>query len=1171
MFNNYDIANDPYMLSLQKKHEFMQWQKLYISRKTYCVEQLKYLVLRTRDMSDELGLSVTEWYLHQCVTQFKKMAQASGQQLTDLSVDEKQHLLKLLLQLPLPEVAPFSHTCAERLSHKVETLIDLLVTEVQGNPEFTGLVFVEQRVWVAALAEIISVHPRTKDLFRVGTFVGSSQNSKRKTNIATFVEPRNQQNTLDDFRLGKINLILATAVLEEGIDVSSCHLVICFEQPRNLKSFVQRRGRARKQKSKYFIFVPDMGNVKSPESWQLLEDEMKKAFLDDMRQIKLEKERGLEEEDGERVFEVLSTGARMTLDYALQHLYHFCSLLVSGPYQDSRPQFQMTETEPRKFTARVTLPISLDPALRYATSLESWRTEKMARKDAAFEAYKALYNAGLVNDHLLPSRQEAVDQAAEFQIPDNTPSLVPVSQTLDPWPLVARCQAANPYMYHRILLQIKAFDEEPLYMILLTPTALPTIPEIILHWNKKKHYTVQSSPLHATTLTDEELQTMRSITRTILLSTFSGRMPEERYDFIWLLAPCDSSCQPLDSDQLLRWNLLIRGCRPASEMIAEGLPEICWGLVSKPGDQRAYILQNISMEGTDMSSSCTGEPHLLVVRAPKRRDFLHELDENVNANDAYTKLESLAASDCIVENLPVPYARFARFLPSIFYKFEVHMVAETLRTTILKPISFESQHLPIIVRALTSSATGEKDNYQRLEFFGDCVLKFISTVHLMADNPTWPESFLTGKKGKIVSNGFLARAALTAGLEKFVMTQRFTGSKWAPRYASSLLTETEPSERLLRSSKLIADIIESLIGASYVVGGLGKAFICIQTLLPLENWTPIPDANIVLYNAAPAGIEVTSLTILENLIGYTFNKKMIPLEALTHASYNGPNANCSYERLEFLGDAVLDYIISKRLFTHEPSLSHQKMHAVRTAMANAAFLTFMMFETTVPEEIVNPSTLQPETQHRALWQFLRSGNSELNAKRGVALKEHQAIRTQIIAALNQDRKYPWHLLSLTDPPKFLSDIVESMIGAIYVDSQGSISSCEAFIRRLGIIDFLQRILDDDVDCLHPKERLGHLAVEKDVQYVSVKEEQNEHQLDALPARSSLYKCQVKVGGEIIGGVVEGLKRLNAETVAAWKAVQILEAKGDVMMESSAEEDEFFDAEEGGVDLTEDGL
>jgi dsRNA-specific ribonuclease len=424
----------------------------------------------------------------------------------------------------------------------------------------------------------------------------------------------------------------------------------------------------------------------------------------------------------------------------------------------------------------------------------------------------------------------------------------------------------------------------------------------------------------------------------------------------------------------------------------------------------------------------------------------------------------------------------------------------------------------------------------------------------MAEHPTWPESYLTGKKSRIVSNGFAARATLAAGLDKFILTKRFTGAKWAPHYAGNILESREKDEKRTVSSKLLADVVESLIGASYVVGGFDKAFVCVRTLLPLENWTSIPNANDTLFNAASTDVSITNLSMVESIIGYTFNKKMILLESLTHASYTGPLANRSYERLEFLGDAVLDYIISKRLFAHTPKLSHQKMHGIRTSMANAAFLAFRMLETTVQEEQTNPGTLQKETHLRWLWQFLRAG-WELVGARDVAVRLHEEMREQTLLALKNDRRFPWHLLALNDAPKFLSDIVESVIGAIYIDSQGDVLSCEIFVRKLGILDCLQRILDEDVDCLHPKERLGHLAVERDVQYVRVTDPPGQ----ANGAHGKMaHRTQIKVGGDKVGGVVEGLKRLNAETRAAYEAIGILEGAG-----ADGEDMEIGGEEEGG--------
>ncbi|KAK5548299.1 Dicer-like protein 2, partial [Exophiala xenobiotica] len=51
------------------------------------------------------------------------------------------------------------------------------------------------------------------------------------------------------------NLIIETDVLEEGIDVTACNLVVCFDVPSNLKPFLQRRGRARQEQSTFAILL----------------------------------------------------------------------------------------------------------------------------------------------------------------------------------------------------------------------------------------------------------------------------------------------------------------------------------------------------------------------------------------------------------------------------------------------------------------------------------------------------------------------------------------------------------------------------------------------------------------------------------------------------------------------------------------------------------------------------------------------------------------------------------------------------------------------------------------------------------------------------------------------------------------------------------------------------
>ncbi|KAK5201922.1 Dicer-like protein 2, partial [Exophiala xenobiotica] len=60
---------------------------------------------------------------------------------------------------------------------------------------------------------------------------------------------------LTDLRAKAKNLIIETDVLEEGIDVTACNLVVCFDVPSNLKPFLQRRGRARQEQSTFAILL----------------------------------------------------------------------------------------------------------------------------------------------------------------------------------------------------------------------------------------------------------------------------------------------------------------------------------------------------------------------------------------------------------------------------------------------------------------------------------------------------------------------------------------------------------------------------------------------------------------------------------------------------------------------------------------------------------------------------------------------------------------------------------------------------------------------------------------------------------------------------------------------------------------------------------------------------
>ena len=119
--------------------------------------------------------------------------------------------------------------------------------------ESAAIVFVKTRVSVKLLSVLLTTHSVTKNILRIETFVDTSNHHVRVSNISDLINISEQKKTLNDLRNRIKSLIIATSVCKKDIDIISRNVVICFESSSNLKSFVQRRERARSTKFKYVI------------------------------------------------------------------------------------------------------------------------------------------------------------------------------------------------------------------------------------------------------------------------------------------------------------------------------------------------------------------------------------------------------------------------------------------------------------------------------------------------------------------------------------------------------------------------------------------------------------------------------------------------------------------------------------------------------------------------------------------------------------------------------------------------------------------------------------------------------------------------------------------------------------------------------------------------------
>jgi ribonuclease-3 len=77
-----------------------------------------------------------------------------------------------------------------------------------------------------------------------------------------------------------------------------------------------------------------------------------------------------------------------------------------------------------------------------------------------------------------------------------------------------------------------------------------------------------------------------------------------------------------------------------------------------------------------------------------------------------------------------------------------------------------------------------------------------------------------------------------------------------------------------------------------------------------------------------------TLASLENRLGYTFSDPSLLIEALTHTSYSAEHSTPSYERLEFLGDAVLGFVAASMIFDRYPDAPEGEMTKLRAVVVD---------------------------------------------------------------------------------------------------------------------------------------------------------------------------------------------------------------------------------------------
>jgi endoribonuclease Dicer len=241
------------------------------------------------EICSDLGEWAADWYIHQVCKHATDAGRTFQEFASTMNESEKENLLEHLSRVkitPIPDDDP--EDILRRSSDKVEKLVDTLLKEkafFEENKEkemdYRGIVFVTRRDAVLALTEILARHPRTAQVFTVGSLLGESDSYRRRSFLDITrrlpLQPPNE--TLKGFREGDLNLILATAVAEEGLDIQACCNVVRWDVPPNMVSWMQSRGRARQKLSSSVLMLSDsLAFEPIVRKWEELEKEMSDLY-----------------------------------------------------------------------------------------------------------------------------------------------------------------------------------------------------------------------------------------------------------------------------------------------------------------------------------------------------------------------------------------------------------------------------------------------------------------------------------------------------------------------------------------------------------------------------------------------------------------------------------------------------------------------------------------------------------------------------------------------------------------------------------------------------------------------------------------------------------------------------------------------------------------------------
>lgn len=263
--------------------------------------------------------------------------------------------------------------------------------------------------------------------------------------------------------------------------------------------------------------------------------------------------------------------------------------------------------------------------------------------------------------------------------------------------------------------------------------------------------------------------------------------------------------------------------------------------------------------------------------------------------------------------------------------------------------------------------------------------------------------------------------------EKFYeFAQRFLNESEASGEDSSMLNFLG-LQRM--SDKTCADCIEAILGTCVKTIGIERTFKVLEMLemVPRTNGEDITKMLQKKLSSPRIRTDISNHDVdsfltnhskLEQSIGYFFNDRAYLLQALTHPSYPTNRVTGCYQQLEFLGDAVLDFLITAYITERCVAMDPGQLTDLRSALVNNVTLACLCVRYNIYAHILYQNARLSE----AIGRFVDFQHKQ----------KHEV--TDHVELLMEETDVSCKMAEYTDVPKALGDVFEAIIGGIFLDS-----------------------------------------------------------------------------------------------------------------------------------------